>query len=123
MLKDKDEEYKKLVYTRETENKSLKERVAELTEKLASTTQELLVFQAKSADANVSSMGFERQIRELKRANMSLEEKIDRKKEKIKDLKEQLNCYTSEAKGKGSQLDVLVTRNKYNNIIFAVFAN
>lgn len=112
LVKAKDQEYKKIVYTLEQENANLKARVTDLQERLGEATQDLLTAKALSADEYLAQVELEKQVRKLKTDNASLEEKVHRKKEKIKELKEMLSGHSSESKGKGGQIDYLVARNK-----------
>lgn len=112
MLKTKDDEYQKLVYTRNLENKTLKEKVAELQASLTNAISENLEFKVKDAGENLARSKLEKQIRELSNENALLREKIEKKKEKIKSMKGDLEEYHFQTKGAGNQFDTLVTRNK-----------
>ena len=112
LLKAKDEEYEKIVYTRELEVKNLRARLEELQAKLADTVAETLELKIKSASEDCVKNDFENEIRKLKTENNSLLDKINRKKEKIKSLKEDIKMHDSKTKGAGDHFDKLVARNR-----------
>lgn len=111
LLKMKDDEYQKLVYTREAENKTLRERVEDLQTRLSAAVAEALELKVRNAGDDVSRNEVEKTIRQLKLEIGSLKDKVDRKKLKIKSLKEDIEMFNYQTKGAGNQFDNLVTRN------------
>ena len=106
-----EDEYQQLVLTKELENTDLKEKLDDINNRLADAISENLEFKAKDAEENLVHVMLEKQVRELSNSNASLSERIESKKEKIKNLKEELAGHGPQCKGVEDQLEILVAGN------------
>lgn len=98
------------MYTKESENKNLKERVEELQQRLADAVTELLELKVKKTEEELSQNVLQKQLRELIQENKTLTEKLGRKEMKIKSFKDDMASQDDQAKG---IVDILARRNKY----------
>mgnify|MGYP000932346407 FL=1 len=113
LIKQKDEEYEKLIYTKDLEIKTLKEKYQEEHEQFTRSTTEALHYKLQAADYDVERTGLTKQIRELKAELASHIEKLAKKKFKIQELKAEMKGNETSINEKHKKFDILIYKNKY----------